>query len=145
MGAPPRASAHLPIAVSEPRTSLRCVRSTAASIPELQAQVDRFVAQLRTRSAQPGQGLRHAAGRLRGQGQGRRRYSTPDGELYLDYQGMFVMRGTFPGEYRSDFSGSFTITGGTNDFEGASEHAHMAVVDQPSGATNELVGSLKVG
>ncbi len=72
-------------------------------------------------------------------------FGTPGGdELYLGFQGPFVVKGAFPTDYRTVFNGRYSITGGTGVFSGASGSGFLGTLDQPSGITHDLHGSLVV-
>lgn len=70
---------------------------------------------------------------------------TPEGELYLEFHGTFVLNGTPPVAYHTDATTPYTVTGGTGIFAGASGHGRIDVSDdQPGGITLESNGALKL-
>lgn len=71
-------------------------------------------------------------------------FVTPEGELTIEHQGGFVLKGTFPVDYRTDGTASYTVTDGTGVFAGATGHGHMDVVDSQDGFAFTLNGSLKL-
>jgi hypothetical protein len=72
-------------------------------------------------------------------------FSTPDGNLTIAHTGGFVLKGTFPVDYRTDGTASYTVTGGTDVFAGASGHGRIDIVDSTAGGfTFTLNGSLKL-
>lgn len=83
----------------------------------------------------------HAVGKIDA---GRLTLVTPSGdELYATYRGTFVFNGDVESNtWRSDVSQSFTITGGTGIFAGASGHGYFSVVDNSGAATLGMNGSL---
>lgn len=78
-------------------------------------------------------------------GGGKQTFVTPGGALTIEHTGGFVLKGTFPVDYRTDGVASFTVTGGTGVFAGASGHGRIDVVDSTTGGFSfTLNGSLKL-
>lgn len=71
---------------------------------------------------------------------------TPEGILHFDFQGTFVLKGAFPmGDFTTDGTMSWTVTGGTGVFAGAAGHGAGDIHQEPlSGLTLEMNGALQL-
>lgn len=78
-------------------------------------------------------------------GGGVQTFVTPEGALTIEHTGGFVLKGTFPVDYRTDGTASYAVTGGTGVFAGAAGSGRIDVVDSTTGGfAFTLNGSLKL-